>query len=83
MDKLKAQKLPGDSTLPSTPEELQQIIDANQGEYKYSVEDFFRTPEKSNYQLSPDGTHFAFMSPYKRRKNIFVQKSIHIPKGNY
>jgi dipeptidyl aminopeptidase/acylaminoacyl peptidase len=74
MDKLKAQKLPGDSTLPSTPEELQQIIDANQGEYKYSVEDFFRTPEKSNYQLSPDGTHFAFMSPYKRRKNIFVQK---------
>jgi len=74
MDKLKTVELPGDTTLPSTPYELQQLIDANQGEYKYSVEDFFRTPKKSNYQLSPDGTHFAFMSPYERRKNIYVQK---------
>lgn len=74
MDELKTVELLGDTTLPSTPEELKKLIDANKGDYKYSVEDFFRTPEKANYQLSPDGTHFAFMSPWERRKNIYVQK---------
>ncbi|NND32792.1 MAG: S9 family peptidase [Saprospiraceae bacterium] len=67
--------LPGDVNLPSTPEEISELIDlGTAGDYKYSVEDFFRNPEKSNYQLSPDGTYFSFMAPYERRKNIFVQK---------
>ncbi|HFC00823.1 MAG TPA: S9 family peptidase, partial [Phaeodactylibacter sp.] len=74
MNKLENTKLPGDPSLPSSAEDLKQLIDISQKEYKYSVEDFFRNPEKSYYQLSPDGDYFAFMSPYKRRKNIFVQK---------
>ena len=74
MDELKTATLPGDPTLPSSAEELQQLIKTSTGNHKYSVEDFFRNPEKSSYQLSPDGTHFSFMSPYERRKNIFVQK---------
>lgn len=38
------------------------------------LEDFFRNPEKSSYQISPDGKYFSFTAPYERRMNIFVQK---------
>lgn len=38
------------------------------------LEDFFRNPEKTAYSISPDGTHIAFLKPWKNRLNIFVQK---------
>ncbi len=38
------------------------------------LEDFFRNPEKSGYQISPDGKYFSFLAPYENRMNIFVQK---------
>ena len=67
-------ELPGDPTLPTSSEDLMGLINAAKGDFKYSVEDFFRNPKKSRYQLSPDGTHFSYMGPYERRQNIFVQK---------
>lgn len=36
------------------------------------LRDFFRTPEKSAYLVSPDSNWISFLSPYERRKNIFV-----------
>jgi dipeptidyl aminopeptidase/acylaminoacyl peptidase len=39
------------------------------------LEDFFRNPEKSAYQISPDGKYISFMAPYENRMNIFVQKA--------
>jgi dipeptidyl aminopeptidase/acylaminoacyl peptidase len=72
---IKEQKtLPGDPTLPTSSTELQKLIAASKGTYKYSIEDFFRNPEKTRYQLSPDGAYFSYMGPYERRQNIFVQK---------
>lgn len=41
---------------------------------KYEVEDFFRNPEKSRYQISPDGKHYSYMAPYENRMNVFVQE---------
>lgn len=38
------------------------------------LEDFFRKPEKSSYQLSPNGEYFAFLAPVNSRMNVFVQK---------
>ena len=38
------------------------------------LEDFFKNPEKIDYQVSPDGTYFSFMAPYENRLNLFVQK---------
>lgn len=38
------------------------------------LEDFFKNPEKSSFQISPDGQNLAFMAPYKQRMNIFVRK---------
>jgi dipeptidyl aminopeptidase/acylaminoacyl peptidase len=38
------------------------------------LNDFFRNPEKANYQISPDGTYYAYMAPWSDRMNIYVQK---------
>lgn len=68
------QNLPGKPELVSSPEELELIINQDQQDYTYSVEDFFRTPDQSAFSISPDGTHLAFFSPYERRKNIFIRE---------
>jgi dipeptidyl aminopeptidase/acylaminoacyl peptidase len=41
---------------------------------KYEVEDFFRNPEKSSYQISPDGKYVSYMAPYESRMNVFVKE---------
>ena len=38
------------------------------------LEDFFKNPDKSSYQISPKGTHYSFLAPYENRMNIFVQE---------
>jgi dipeptidyl aminopeptidase/acylaminoacyl peptidase len=38
------------------------------------LEDFFRNPEKTSYQISPGGIYFSFKAPYQDRMNIFIQK---------
>jgi hypothetical protein len=35
---------------------------------------FFKNPEKSQYQISPDGKYYSYMAPYQNRMNIFVQE---------
>ncbi len=38
------------------------------------LEDFFRNPEKTAFQLSPNGEFFSFLAPWESRLNVFVQK---------
>ena len=40
---------------------------------RYDVRDFFRKPEKSQYRISPDGQHLAFLAGHAGRQNVFVQ----------
>ncbi|HEY3874565.1 MAG TPA: S9 family peptidase [Candidatus Kapabacteria bacterium] len=40
---------------------------------KIPLRDFFKNSVRSAYQLSPDGSFFAFLAPYQNRLNIFVQ----------
>ena len=66
---------PGNQSLPSSKEDIEKLIEVGESpDAKYSVEDFFRNPEKSNYKLSLKGDYFSFMAPFKRRQNVFVQK---------
>ena len=39
-----------------------------------ALEDFFRNPEKSSYQISPNGEYYSYMAPFQNRMNIFIQK---------
>ncbi len=66
-------QLPGDTSLPTPSTTLEKWIKYDQADVKYAVEDFFRTPEKTGYQLSPDGTHYSYLGPVNGRKNIFTQ----------
>jgi dipeptidyl aminopeptidase/acylaminoacyl peptidase len=38
------------------------------------IRDFFRNPDRTGYELSPDGKHIAFMAPWNHRLNVYVQK---------
>ena len=38
------------------------------------LRDFFRNPELSSLELSPDGKQVAFLAPVERRLNLFVQE---------
>lgn len=40
--------------------------------HRFALEDFFRNPEKSGFQISPDGNHFAYLAPWNQRMNLFV-----------
>lgn len=38
------------------------------------MQDFFKNPEKSGFQISPNGEYFSYRAPWHNRMNIFVQK---------
>jgi dipeptidyl aminopeptidase/acylaminoacyl peptidase len=38
------------------------------------MKDFFRNPESAVFDLSPDGSHLAFLKPWENRLNVHVQK---------
>ena len=40
---------------------------------KIPLEDFFRNPEKSRMQLSPNGEFVSYVKNYKNRANIFCE----------
>ncbi|GAA5221228.1 S9 family peptidase [Membranihabitans marinus] len=66
-------KLPGNPALVTSDSILHEIASQEQGDYTYSVEDFFKTPLQSGYTISPDGQYLAYLSPYQQRKNIFIK----------
>jgi len=38
------------------------------------LRDFFRHPEKTGYDISPDGKYLSYLAPHNSRLNIFVEK---------
>lgn len=52
--------LPGDTSLPSSPEVLAQIAAHGTKDAKYQVEDFFTMPSISGYRISPDGKYLSW-----------------------
>ena len=39
-----------------------------------AMEDFFRNPEMTSFQLSPDGQHISFLQPWQSRLNVHVRR---------
>ncbi|HWZ16159.1 MAG TPA: prolyl oligopeptidase family serine peptidase [Mucilaginibacter sp.] len=37
------------------------------------IADFFKTPEKSAFRISPDGKYVSYLKPYKDKQNLFIQ----------
>ena len=53
----------------NTKQKMNEIVSAK----NIPLEDFFKNPEKSSYQISPNGSFYSFMAPYKNRMNIFIR----------
>jgi dipeptidyl aminopeptidase/acylaminoacyl peptidase len=39
---------------------------------RYDVREFFGNPDKTGFQISPDGKTICFMAPFERRRNLFT-----------
>ncbi len=40
------------------------------------VLDFFKTPEKSFFKISPDGNYISYLKPYKEKQNLCIKSLI-------
>lgn len=50
----------GKPELVSSEEALNKLMAQEKGEYKYSVEDYFKKPSQSSFQFSPDGKYVSY-----------------------
>jgi dipeptidyl aminopeptidase/acylaminoacyl peptidase len=69
-------KLPGDTSLPSTDEELAELITLDCGDFKYKVEDYFARPKASGFQLSPNGKYMSYREKDENSKRHIYVKDI-------
>lgn len=69
-------KLPGDTSLPSTDEELAALMAYDQGNFKYKVEDYFSRPKASSFQLSPDGKYMSYQEKDENNKRHVYVKNL-------
>lgn len=60
-----ATPMKGNPELVSSEEELKELAQQEQGDYTYSVEDYFKRPSQSSFQFSPDGKYVS----YKQRED--------------
>ena len=68
-------KLPGDVTLPSSPEELAKLAAYDQGNFKYRVADYFAKPKASEFQLSPNGKYLSYKEKdEKNKRHVYVKE---------
>lgn len=56
--------------------ELQKLIDASQGNYKYQVEDYFKAPESPNFSLSAKGKFLAYKERNEQGKSVVKIKEV-------
>lgn len=68
--------LPGDTSLPSTDQELKALAGLDKGVYKYSAADYFAKPNASSFQLSPNGKYMSFMEKDEQNKRHVYVKNI-------
>jgi dipeptidyl aminopeptidase/acylaminoacyl peptidase len=65
---------PGDTTLPSTLDELQELTSFDKGDFKYTVADYFAKPQKSSFQFSPKGKYLSYREKDENgKRNVFVK----------
>lgn len=69
-------KLPGNTELPSSEEELKALAASENGSYKYKVEDYFARPKASAFQISPDGKYLSYREKDENNKRHVYVKEI-------
>ncbi|SDQ47950.1 S9 family peptidase [Flagellimonas zhangzhouensis] len=69
-----AQEKPGDTSLASSDEELSALAALDQGDYRYTVEDYFGNPKAFTFRFSPDGKYLSYReSDANGKRHIYVK----------
>ena len=66
----------GDTSLPSSEENLTKLAAYDKGDFKYKVEDYFSKPKSSDFQLSPDGKYVSYREKDENGKTHVYVKEI-------
>jgi len=70
-------KMKVDPKLVSTPEELGALAAKETGKYKYSVADYFKKPNQSSFQFSPDGKYVSYKQREENGKvHVYTKNTI-------
>ncbi len=65
---------PGDTSLPSSQATLAALAALETGQYAFSVEDYFKRPDKRTFRLSPDGLHVSYRQRAANgRSHVYVK----------
>ena len=67
-------KLPGDPSLVTTDEELQALVAHDDGDYSYSVADYFARPAASSFQLSPNGKYLSYLEKEGLKNHVYIKE---------
>lgn len=74
--KTETDSLPGNPSLVSSDEELMAIANLETGNYKYSVEDYFKRPKQSTFKFSPNGMYLSYREKDENSKrHIYVKNT--------
>ncbi len=66
--------LPGDTSLPSSAEDLLKIAKLDKCIYTYSIEDYFEKPKQSDFKFSPNGKFLSYREKDETgKKPVFVK----------
>ncbi len=68
--------LPGNTSLPSSKEELTKLAALEVDEYAYSVEDYFQKPKQSEFRFSPNGQYLSYREKDDNSKNHVYVKNV-------
>lgn len=74
MTQAQNEKIKGNPELVSSKDELKLLADQEKGNYKYSVEDYFKRPSKFAFQFSPDGKYVSYKERQENGKvHVFIK----------
>ena len=66
--------IPGNPELVSSDEDLDKLVALDEGDYSYSVEDYFARPKASSFQFSPDGKYMSFREKDENlKRHVYVR----------
>ncbi|WP_420400716.1 S9 family peptidase [Flagellimonas sp.] len=69
-----AQEKPGNPELATSDAELLSLAELDQGDYRYTVEDYFANPKAFTFRFSPDGKYLSYReSDENGKQHIFVK----------
>lgn len=67
---------PGNTALPTSDADLEQLANWNPTNYKYAVEDYFARPKARSFSFSPNGTYLSYREKDDNKKNHVYVKNL-------